>query len=799
MWEKDIYGIDGIATLLIEYSCGQGFLELYRGRFIFGKYSSSLGDECFIKMPIEAAGDIMELRNKWDQPVDLETLKGFDGVTDLPPYEALAKQVSLPSKGVSIQDYSISKETKTKTFIGIPTNIPTGGGPTNPVQGTMQYTLGLSADNISEIGSFIVESELQEEIHDAAAGIPGYVTGSYPAYYPKYSPLQTSAIINYAPDTPNYGAVTNPAQVNTNISGSIAVLNCSIFHAGIGFFKLPHRENADNGESPDDYVYLGHELIFATPSGDLNDAVQPGNTISFSFVLNSDVDFNDGDRFFLIIAVNDRKTADQQHYIEDNDAFGYSITINQNSFFKAENLSRTTATLCKLFMVNESISRVAEAITNGKIKGFSDYFGRTDSLPYSRPQDGCGAMEAITKGLFIRRQEQKLIDRPPVFSLSLKQLFEGLEPIHHIGFGIEADPNRPGYNCLRVENWKYFYSDEVVLNCSNINKIDRSVQENEHYSLFSFGYEKWEAEEYTGLDEFLTKRKYRTTLNSISNELNKLSKFIASGYAIEITRRKGNDDSKDWRYDNDTFIICMTRQQTYKVYFFAADNKMVVETYSDTGIFLVGSISISGTVSNNGTRDIFVTSISNPGDGQPSTVTVEFSGGTTVDEYSETVLFPSSNGLYVEQGNILAPENIIDPNSIYNYRISPVRNAMRWFDQIASGFKLPGKIIFTDGDGNFWAKGKYAGSCALEENAIAENDTIENSVFENPESAAPILQPERVVFDYDLSAADFRRIKENPYGLIAFSNEFESGLGWIDSVSAKHNEGMATFRLIPKK
>ena len=26
-----------------------------------------------------------------------------------------------------------------------------------------------------------------------------------------------------------------------------------------------------------------------------------------------------------------------------------------------------------------------------------------------------------------------------------------------------------------------------------------------------------------------------------------------------ITRRKGNADSKDWRFDNDTFIICLRR------------------------------------------------------------------------------------------------------------------------------------------------------------------------------------------------------------------------------------------------
>jgi hypothetical protein len=80
--------------------------------------------------------------------------------------------------------------------------------------------------------------------------------------------------------------------------------------------------------------------------------------------------------------------------------------------------------------------------------------------------------------------------------VSLKDMWEGLEPIHHVGIGVEDDFYRPGFKLLRVEFWKYFYKTNIILRCENINKVEQEVAESEHYSTFKFGYEKWEAEEY---------------------------------------------------------------------------------------------------------------------------------------------------------------------------------------------------------------------------------------------------------------------------------------------------------------
>ncbi|MBK7882490.1 MAG: hypothetical protein IPJ81_00610 [Chitinophagaceae bacterium] len=466
------------------------------------------------------------------------------------------------------------------------------------------------------------------------------------------------------------------------------------------------------------------------------------------------------------------------------------LTLDTDSHILITNTSTTEPTVSKVFMVNETISRVAETITNDKIRAYSDYFGRTDAQPYTSPENGCGSLEVLAKGIYIRNQENRIPGKPILFSLSMQDLWEGLNPVHNIGFGLEDDIYRPGKQWLRVEPWKYFYKDEVVMECIGINKVDQNVIQSEHYSTFKFGYEKWEGEEYTGLDEFLTKRTYRTTLSSLKNELTKLSRFIASGYALEITRRK-NADSKDWRFDNDTFIICIKKESHEQITFFYDDNRFSVlgfPTYFHPGM----QITVSGTALNNG---VF---------------TIESVYTDNTNTYIETVENTNVEGLIVatfefygvELGNIINPQNIIDPPTIYNYRLSPIRNAMRWINKIFSGYRLlpaGSKIIFTDGDGNYFAEGEMESDfCKLENQVLAENMNIDLSLFDDTENAIPILMPERIEFTFPMSLKDFKQVMQNRYGRIFYKSSCEEGYGWIDTIKYKPEEGLATFRLIPQ-
>ena len=346
------------------------------------------------------------------------------------------------------------------------------------------------------------------------------------------------------------------------------------------------------------------------------------------------------------------------------------------------------------------------------------------------------------------------------------------------------------------------------MSCPSISKITKKVMEAEHYSLFTFGYDKWEAEEYNGLDEFLTKRTYRTDLTTVKNTLSKLSKFIASGYALEITRRMGNTDSKDWRYDQETFIICCQRKVEFNVDFdptitpngaFSFDFVGDPAATFNTGIGGTFFITVQGSQSNDGIITCYGYTYVN------NRLTFLVVSPALTAEQATGVTFVGAvyppDSLYVELGHIISPVNIIDPSSIYNFRISPLRNAMRWMDKVFASYRqqpLTNKITFTDGTGNFYASGELDGSCKWENGAITENMTIDYSIFADIDSAAPLLRPERVEFEYPMSVKDFNRIKADLYGKIHYSSDCETGHGWIDNIKYKPEEGLANFTLIPE-
>jgi hypothetical protein len=784
--EYETYGVDGNMVLLIEQSCDDDVEELYRGRLLFAKYEYFCGDECHVKVPVETTSDVMELRNKWDQKVNLLTDKAFDETTDLDPYDYLGFDITLPSKGIMIQDVARSDAAISTPVLGV---VTTGG------EGAM-VELPFSKTITAELGSFYTPNQLIYTTY-ASPGQPNSpnlisVPGGWYA-----APLDISPTINYADGMPNFGQVTDTVEISVKIAGTLNVVNCELTSIYYYLLRLP---DWSNGLVAADYTVLHISAIrpHAFP-GVFSGAITFNVTFSDpAFVL------NEGDRIYSFFAIEHDKTSGQ--VASGTEAF--SLTFDSGNYFIAKTLSHTPASTSKAFMVNEAISRISETITNDKIRAYSDYFGRVDAMPYASADDGCGALEVITKGMFVRKQENRIADKPFLMTQSMKDMWEGLDPIHHIGFGIEPDENRAGYRWLRVEPWKYFYKDEVVMSCVEVNKIERKAVESEHYSTFKFGYEKWEAEEYNGLDEFLTKRTYRTTLNQVKNELTKLSKFIASGYAIEVTRRKGSNDSKDWRYDNDTFIICVTRSTSEAFIVGFGTTGLILWTITTAPAWAV----IGATITVLAYETDGVTPI--PANNITITITgiADYLGNVVLlitPGFTDTRLIatarlsnPNINKILVEQANVENSENIIDPDTVYNFRISPVRNGMRWVDKVFSGYRLvndDSKIIFTEGDGNYYAEGSLTeDDCNIDYGVIKENQTIDLDAFLDFEKGIPLLRPERVVYEYPMSLKDFKDVMANPYGLIEFNNDCEDGDGWIDDIKYKPEEGIATFNLIPR-
>lgn len=267
------------------------------------------------------------------------------------------------------------------------------------------------------------------------------------------------------------------------------------------------------------------------------------------------MNFEQEDKFYLYGVAETDLNVKWLYYIVPKDYGG-------TAYFEVTGQSKYKATNANLSLIHESLSRVVESITNGEVTVQSDYYSRIDSEINHSDIDGCGSLRGIVSGLNLRNGLLTDGSLPSTY-ISLKDFLEALSAIDCIGYGLQG-------NKLIVEPYKYFYNNDVIMSCKDVSNIERKIDLSRSYQLFNNGYKKWEAEEYNGIDGFHGKRQYRTSLKMSDTKLEKECSFVADGYAIEATRRKQLEtDSKDWRYDNDIFIICLNRDE---------NNQFIVDT-----------------------------------------------------------------------------------------------------------------------------------------------------------------------------------------------------------------------------
>jgi hypothetical protein len=256
------------------------------------------------------------------------------------------------------------------------------------------------------------------------------------------------------------------------------------------------------------------------------------------------------------------------------------------------------------------------------------------------------------------------------------------------------------------------------------------------------GYEKWETESSFGIDEFNSRREYTRALKYNNKETQETRcRFIAGGYAIELTRRQGIQatGSQDFRFDKDLFVICVEHHD-------------VTRTERGTSTNIVG----------------------NPAFG----------------------LLPTSHPRYSPTGNI------VDYATAYNLRISPERNLQRWFPvllahQYNSNYSEL-KRVYSEGNGGEALVANDA--CCTEISPEDDNCTVEmydvNGAFQLSQCHKPYYYLNTIEFDYPLSWVQYLSIKQNPYGRIRVIIKNETRYYYILQLRYKPNQGMCNFKLI---
>lgn len=678
---KDAYdskGIDAETILLVEIQCDDDYEELYEGNLVYPSIKFHYEDSCRVEIPVEQIGCIQTFRNRIEQQVDLDATETFDG-TPLSSYAKLGDEIDLVGKPIFYTDSGSINSGYTKTL--------------NDVGIDRLFVMELNVDKEDYDAFYAFEAV------SSAFAFPGFVTFFN-------SEFGTLEIINVsAIDCHESTDIIIKGDIDVDVTLTVSILPGSSAPFTM-YARVYHTDSAGN---------IKNTFTLDSHSGN----VQSGSTsfnLSGSLALTT-VAYAADDKFFYLIYLD--TTLVMGGYLAS-----WDFAFNSGSFTGLI-ASDCDATPAKVYFINEALSRTAEIISDDCLKVYSQYFGRTDSQPYAQDSDGCGGLECITNGLLIRRATLTDGTEPKMF-VNFKMLFESLNSIHNIGMSLER---QYAQDVLRIEHVTYYYQFEVLMTLDGVKEIHRELDRRRVYSIIKMGYEKWETEFSGGLDEFLTKREYRTESKTVTTtqregKLEQLSKMIASGYAIEVTRRQGQT-TEDYKYDNDIFIICIER------------------------------------------------------------------GGYVGFEVE---IIPDLN---------LIANNVLSDDNIYNIRISPVRNLLRWFKTIASSFSKEfadtiKTLIFTSGEGNYIAElgNTSPDSCWLEGvTGITENETIDKLLLQEDDEL-PIWEPETIKFEYPLSWQEWKTIKENPYKLLQVTQGENTFYGWVQELVYEPNSGNGDFKLL---
>lgn len=766
--EKESNGLAATATFTVRAECGETY-DLIEGTFDFGTYTKTCGSFCVVEIHIEKTGCLMKLKNRYTQPVDMQKTTAFDNTTLLQVYDGLDIGIELLAQKLLLENKSTMEDAAITTVISDDFNwVPDAFG-----DYVGYLSPALPKEVSSSLGTFHNSSIMElGATNDGAPNQPPY---------------------------PNSPITTGTASVGNSIL-------CELKDTSLSF-RLKGSVYLDISSGANRYLSIVIKT-FRLPTG-LDGTVSSNWVMEYSNAL-LPIMYNTGTYDY---DVSDTIVMD----IEQGDFIYFGLFVTTPSFYEINSWSLTqdiecyydlvTSAVCEpsnanSSLVNEFASRMVESITDGCFKVKSDYYGRIDSQPYASTSDGCGSLRVLTSGLKIRNAITSN------HFLSFSDLFDGLKYIDNIGLALEDNPNIPNSQLIRIEPVEYFYQDFKIISLPFIPESVSTLDSSMAASIVDIGYKKWEVDRVNGLDEFNSNKKFRTSLSTITNEKDFTSKLVAGGYPIEVTRQQSfaETGAADTSYDNETFVICITREGVYHVKFYSATNSMIFITSGDGSEFLIPTITIANSVDNNGTRTILSTSITALSNNR-SLMNITFNGGATIDETSDFVTFTGivSNGYFVEKGIVNNATNIFSPDTCYNWRIRPMYNLMRWFKSIANVYinlnNSISKLFFASGTGNYVASGNLPtyDLCSLESGIIAENTDLSINNFNSIDDYMPIVSCETIKFTYPLSIADYLYIKDNPLGCI----EYQCGTGvyekgFIKNIEFSPAKGEARFTLIKK-
>lgn len=394
-------------------------------------------------------------------------------------------------------------------------------------------------------------------------------------------------------------------------------------------------------------------------------------------------------------------------------------------------------TSVKGYMVHEAFDAAVAGIT-GKVKAFySDLFGRVDSYPRQYSQDGEGSLLMLLNGFMLRGfptpgSLEPPVDPGPDASWRERLLYEGL-------LGIYKDSLKNGKGIFTSFSELFKAMDAVFCIGAGVEMVNgEQVVRVEKREFFYQPYAILELGKVTGLVKHVEKERYYNEAEFgykdwQIEDTNGLNEYNAiAHYTLPVTRVKGKY-SAVCPYIASGYRMEMARRERFKTTS-SKDHK------DDDKVFLLK-------------------------------------------------LRRGADGLETERhGAYSATEGIHSPETAVNLAINPVqmvKNHQKWLGM--SFFKMEDKVLrFNKGEGDYDWK-----LTSLDGEVTEAGVNIPYSDF-----AQPYSHPETYEFEYDLSYQQLRLIRENPYGIIKFKDEYGNPYqGHILEIDSTGETKLTKFKL----
>jgi hypothetical protein len=569
----------------------------------------------------------------------------------------------------------------------------------------------------------------------------------------------------------------------------------------------------------DTNIILAHDL-----KGNISGAYDSATRLNRGEYVSNWIDLVAGDKIYLYGDIDVRDVSGSYRMT-------YRVNLKKTSYLKIEGYTVSAGSNGYGLFVHEALSKAVAVLTGQDNIFISNYFGRLDSWLRAYTENGCGANFLFTIGKLLKGRLTEKDNTPIALTSSLSTLIESLQSIFCIGYTYEYEQ---GAERVVIEDMEYFFQNYEILSFDDISDFEISPAQDLIHNTIEVGYEKYETEEVNGADEFNSKRHYSTPVKKHESKLNLLSKFVTGGYPIEFTRQS-RLRSADYKYDNNNFLISVKEDilpglpvlpdASYTITGITDENKILIsedaiEQLSEPGF----TLTITGSSSNNGTYTVVdyytdeFTGALGENLGTFTYLTLDPVPNNTDDIGTINFNYPDTPG---EDRIILsarknesfsALNNVVDPDTIYNAEISPVRNLLRWAKYINGGltFKQPTEVLkFTYGEGNYLLESqlKESETCLggdVNRNLLKENQDFALSAFNQFNK---LWIAEYITFKAECSYDEFLTIRENllpdvakaqKNGYISVNYLDEQYQGFPMEVNYEPNKRICTFKLLRK-